>query len=219
MKYEMKYERAKKKLLQAGMKLTFLYDQNTRTQIIYNAIHLEGLVEEIIAWHFCPNEEKHLWYKSLIFKTGELSFSKKITILKGILQQFYPDIYAATLGLIKRLNDIREMRNDFAHSELVIEEGKLLENSGKPPEGIYLRSIKKGKVREIFYSQADMDERIKLAREVALFVQYVYAEIKNRVTGGTENLTPMLEIFKRQSPHVLRNQSKPAKVSNRPKRV
>lgn len=206
MKYEKKFERAKKKLLQAGMKLTFLHDQNTRTQIIYHAIHLEALVGEIIAWHFCPNEEKHLWFNSLIFQKGEISFSTKITILDQLLKQFYPDIYAATLGLITRLNNIRKLRNEFAHAELVLEESKLLGDAGKPPQGIYLRSIKNGKVVDKFWRQKDMNERLKLATDLALFVQYVYAEVKNRVTGGTENLAPVLEIFKKQSPHVLTNQ-------------
>ncbi len=212
MNHKIKYERAKKNLIQAGMKLTFLYDQNTRTQIIYNGIYLDELVGEIIAWHFCPSEEKHLWFKSLIFRTGELSFSKKIDILKEILKHSYPDIFDATRGLIERLHEIRRMRNDFAHSELIINESKLLENFGKPPKGICLRSIKKGGMTEAFYSEADMKEQIKLAGEVGLFVQYVYAEVKNRVTGGTKNFEPLLKIFKRQSPHVLKNPTKPKKV-------
>jgi hypothetical protein len=203
MKYEKKYERAKTKLVQAGMKLTFLYDQNTRTKIIYHAIHLEALVGEIIAWHFCPNEEKHLWFDSLIFQKGEISFSTKISILHELLKQFYPDIYAATPGLITRLNNIRKLRNEFAHAELVLEEKKLLGKGGKPPEGIYLRSIKNGKVVDKFWRQKDMDERLELAADLALFVHYVYAEVKNRVTGRKEDLAPVLEVYKKQSPYVL----------------
>jgi hypothetical protein len=216
MKYEKKYERAKNKLLQAGLRLTFLHDQNTRTQIIYHAIHLEGLVGEIIAWHFCPNEESHLWFNSLIFQKGEISFGTKISILDELLQQFYPDIYAATPGLITRLNNVRRLRNEFAHAELVLEESKLLGQAGQPPQGIYLKSIKNGKVVHKFWRQKDMEERLKLATDLALFVHYVYAEVKNRVTGGNEDLAPVLEIFKKQSPHLLTHQTKPPKNKEHP---
>jgi hypothetical protein len=106
-------------------------------------------------------------------------------------------------GLRSRLDNIRKLRNEFAHAELVLEESKLLGKDGKAPDGIYLRSIKNGKVVDKFWRQEELDERLKLAMELGLFVLYVYAEVKNRVTGGNENLGPVLEIFKKQSPHVL----------------
>jgi hypothetical protein len=214
----MDYEKAKAKLIQAGIEMTLVYDRHIRSQVMYNAIYLEGLVGQIIAWHFCPNEEKHLWFNSLIFQRGEISFSKRIIILKEILQQFYPDIYAETKGVIDRLDKIRDIRNKFAHAELVLEEDKLLANKGQPPDGIYLRTIKKGKAEDHFYREQDMHEHLKLANNVGLIVQYILADVKNRVTGGTENLKPVLEVFKRQSPQVISKPQKPSKTSKRPRR-
>jgi hypothetical protein len=214
----MDYEKAKAKLLRAGAEMTLVYDQHIRSQVMYNAIYLEGLLGQIIAWHFCPNEEKHLWFNYLILQRGEISFSKRISILKEILQQFYPDIYADTKGVIGCLDKIRDIRNKFAHAELVLEEDKLLGNKGQPPEGVYLRTIEKGKPKDHFYHEQDMNEHLKLANNVGLIVQYIYAEVKNRVTGSTENLKPVLEAFKRQSPQVVSKPQKPSKASTRPRR-
>ncbi len=214
----MDYEEAKAKLLQAGIEITLVYDRHVRSQVMYNAIYLDNLIGQTIAWHFCPNEEKHLWFKSLIFQRGEISFSKKIIILRDILEQFYPDIYAETKGVIKRLDEIREIRNHFAHAELVFEEDKLLGNKGKPPEGVYLRTIKKGKQEDHFYREQDMQEHLELANNVGLIVQYIYLEVRNRVTGRNENLKPVLEVFKKQSPLVVSQPKKPGKESKRPQR-
>ena len=209
MKYEKKYERAKNKMIQAGLALTSLFDQKARTQIIHHGIYLEGLIGDIIACHYGPKEEKHA-----------LTFFKRISSLDKLLKQFYPDIYAATPGLIPGLHNIREVRNDFAHGELILEEAKLLGNQGKPPDGIFLRTNEKGKVVEKFWPETEIDERLKLASDLGLLVLFVYGEVKNRVNGGTANFAPFLKIVKRQSPHLLdptstRKESlKPACISN-----
>jgi len=192
MKYEKKYERAKNKMIQAGLALTSLFDQKARTQIIHHGIHLEGLIGDIIACHYGPKEEKH-----------PPTFFKRIGSLDKLLKQFYPDIHAATPGLIGGLHNIREVRNDFAHGELILEEAKLLGNSGKPPDGIYLRTKEKGKVVERFWRNNEIDERLKLASDLGLLVLFVYGEVKNRVNGGTANFAPFLRIVKRQSPLLL----------------
>jgi hypothetical protein len=192
MKGEKKYERAKKKMIQAGLALTSLYDQKARTQFIHHGIYLEGLIADILACHFGPKEEKR-----------PQTFFKKIGSLDKLLQQSYPDIYAATPGLIPGLHNIREVRNDFAHGELILEETKLLGNQGKPPDGIYVRTHEKGKVVEKFWPETEIDERLKLASDLGLLVLFLYGEVKSRVNGGTANFAPFLKIVKRQSPHLL----------------
>jgi hypothetical protein len=190
MKYEKKYERAKTKMIQAGLVLTSLFDQKARTQIIHHGIHLDGLIGDIIACHYGPKEEKH-----------PPTFFKKISNLDKLLKQFYPDIHAATPGLIPGLNNIRKARNDFAHGELILEEPRLLGNSGKPPDGIYIRTNENGKAVEKFWRETEIDERLKLASALGLLVLFIYGEVKNRVNGGTANFAPFLKIVKRQSPH------------------
>ncbi|HEY6802658.1 MAG TPA: hypothetical protein VI306_03670 [Pyrinomonadaceae bacterium] len=192
MKSEKKYERAKKKMIQAALALTSLYDQKARTQIIRHGIHLERLIAKIIECHCGPKEEKHA-----------PTFCKRISSLDKLLKQFYPDIHAATPGLIGGLNYIRKVRNDFAHGELVLEEAKLLGNSGKPPDGIYLRTNENGKVVEKFWRDNEINEQLKLAGDLALLVRFVYAEVENRVNGRTANFAPFLQIVKSQSPHLL----------------
>ena len=192
MKYEKKYERAKKKMIQAGLALTSLYDQKARTQIIHHGIHLEGLIADVLACHYGPQEEKH-----------RPTFFKRISGLDKLLRQFYPDIHAATPGLIGGLNNIRKVRNDFAHGQLILEEAKLLGNSGQPPDGIYLRTNENGKVVEKFWRDSEIDEQLKLASDLSLLVLFIYGEVENRVNGGTSNFAPFLKIVKAQSPHLL----------------
>jgi hypothetical protein len=190
---------------QRHVTITLELDRMVRSHILYEAIALEGMVDQVIAWHFCPNEEKHIWFSSLIFRKGEVTFSKKIEILETILKQFYPDINADMPGLVTRLQNIRKIRNEFAHSELVLDEDKLLE---KVPEGIYLRSIKDGKVIEKFFRQEDMNERVKLANNLGMFLLYLYLEVRNRVEGKEHNtLRPILDGFKKMYPNVLTQQA------------
>jgi hypothetical protein len=89
MKYEKKYERAKHKMVQAGLALTSLFDQKARTEFIHHGIYLEGLIGDILACHYGPKDKK---LSSTLFQ--------KIGSLDKLLKSSYPDIHVATPGLI-----------------------------------------------------------------------------------------------------------------------
>src|SRR6266478_2518643 len=74
------------------VQLLFDHDRVVRSHIIYEATDIEGLIADIIACHFCPDQEKHLSFKGLMFNTAEVSFRKKIEILEKLLKSYYSDI-------------------------------------------------------------------------------------------------------------------------------
>ncbi len=134
---------------QRHLELTFKYDRMYRSQIIYEATAIEGQIESIIASHYCPDEERHLSFISLLFNRAEVPLSKKIEILEVLLKDHYPDLLEELPGLINKLDSIRRLRNKFAHAELLLDEEKLKE----VPKGVYLRRIdRNGKVVTDFIS-------------------------------------------------------------------
>jgi hypothetical protein len=172
----------KDELFQHHVKLVFDYDRIIRSHAIYESTAIEGTVESIIAWHFCPDEEKHLSFVALIFVTTELTFSKKIDILERLLKNSYPDILKDVPNIINELTSLRKFRNKFAHNELILDNDKVT------ADGLWLRSMNRdGKVIEEFISSKDADARIKSAQNLRWYIFYVMLEIQNRVTGKEHN--------------------------------
>lgn len=172
------------KTYQKYVELTFDYDRMMRSQIIYEATALEGQIENIIASHFCPDEDKHLSFVSLLFNRAEVPFSKKIDILEFLLKQHYPDILNELPGLINKLNSVRRLRNKFAHAELVLDEDKLNEI----PKGVYLRSVDRdGKVTTDFMPADEGSKRITNANSLGFFIFFLYLEIQKRAKGEEHN--------------------------------
>lgn len=166
------------------VELSFDYDRMFRSQIIYEATALEGQLENIIACHFCSDEDKHLSFIAFLFNRAEVPFSKKIEIVEAILNEHYADLLKDLPGLINKLNSVRNLRNKFAHSELVLSEERLKE----VPKGLYLRRINRdGKVIEDFIKSEDADKNIATANNLGFFVFYLYLEIRNRIKGEKHN--------------------------------
>jgi hypothetical protein len=162
----------------------FDYDRVIRSHAIYEATAIEGMVETLIAIHFCPNKQKHLSFVSLLFGRGEVPFSKKIDILQHLLQTDYPDILKTVPELINELNSLRRFRNKLAHHELVTEEDKL----ESTPSGIWLRSVNRnGKVVEEFISSTHADKILKNAVLLRCKILYVQSEVFERSSGGQTN--------------------------------
>jgi hypothetical protein len=185
------------KNLEAALKL----DSFFRSQIIYIATAIEGVVGEAIAWHFCPDEEKHLLFMALLFQRAEVPFSKKIDIIEYLLKNNYSDLNQDYAGIINKLNSVRRLRNKFAHSELVLDEERLKEVD----KGVYLRYLNRdGVVVEELLSTEETNKRLEEARDLRWFVIYLLEEIKNRATGKEHNqFKPLLEELKKLYPNVL----------------
>jgi hypothetical protein len=180
----------------------FEIDRLVRSHIIYEAISLESMVDQIIAWHFCPDETKHLWFQSLLFRVGEVPFSNKIRILKKLLRECYPDIWESVPGLTNKLDDIRDLRNKFAHSELVLDEDKVREADDR---GVFLRSVQDGKIVEEFISKEMADKVVKDNTHFHVLMVCVLGEVQNRAQGKEEAgaLLKLIEQLREKVPGVL----------------
>jgi hypothetical protein len=166
------------------VQMLFEHDRVIRSHAIYEATAIESLIENIVAWHFCSEAEKHLLFTGLMFVTAEVAFSKKIQILMKILQDSYADILNDIPGLENDLDSLRRFRNKFAHNELILDDEKLKAMK----DGIWLRSINRdGKLVEEFISREDTDKRIRAAQRLRWYVFYIWLEVEHRVKGEQPN--------------------------------
>ena len=166
------------------VQMLFEHDRVIRSHAIYEATAIESLIENIVAWHFCPDTEKHLLFIGLMFITAEVSFSKKINILIKVLENSYSDILKDIPRLANDLNSVRRFRNKFAHNELNLHEDKL----AAMKDGIHLRSINRdGQMVEDFIPTAEADKRIKAAQRLRWYVFYIWLEVQRRVKGEQAN--------------------------------
>ncbi len=164
--------------------VVFEHDRVIRSHAIYEATAIEGLIESIVAWHFCPDADKHLSFIALMFVTAEVPFSQKIEILLKVLKNSYADIVMDIPGLENKLNSLRKFRNKLAHSELVLDDKKI----DARKLGISLRSVgRKGKLVEEFISAEQCDERIKAAQRLRWYVFYIWLEVQRRAKGEKPN--------------------------------
>jgi hypothetical protein len=49
---------------------------------------------------------------------GQITFSQKLTILKKLFKEFYPDLLKLFPKMFNRLEKLRELRNKLAHSRI-----------------------------------------------------------------------------------------------------
>ena len=157
------------------------YDRLFRSQLLYQAISLEGVVDEIIAWHFCPDPMKHGLFMALLFREGEIGFAKKIRILRRLHRASYPDLDEPFKFLLKRLELLRELRNKFAHSRLVMPDEA-------PPadkaEGVRLGYLKaSGEWVEEYVARSTVDQQVKEHANDLWVARRLQLIIEGRVTG------------------------------------
>ena len=176
------------------------YDRAFRSQIIYEAIALESLLDGIIAWHFCSDATKHPLLFTLIFKEGEISFGKKIRMLSKLLKQCYPDLKPTFGALPKRLNALRELRNRFAHSEVV------LPDEPPPPDsaaGVTLRYFRDGALVDEFIQKTRIDAIVADCMYLHVMALALQTMIKGRATGERredqeQGLMAVAEVLKKR---------------------
>jgi hypothetical protein len=159
------------------------YDRVFRSQILYEAIALEAVLDSIIAQYFCPDKAKHPAFVSFIFQEGEISFGKKIRMVANIMKHSYPDLKEAFGFLPKRLDVLRQLRNKFAHSEVVLPEAP------PPPEraeGVTLRYIKRGALVEEFVSRGEIDDLVKECFDLHIVALLLAILVGKRATEQAE---------------------------------
>jgi len=181
--------------LEARIQLARDHDRLVRSQIVYEAITLESVVDRIIATHFCSDESKHPAFFSFIFRDGEISFSNKIRILKKILGASYPSLAKISSALAKKLDSMRDLRNKFAHSELVLPSGDEPSNLD-----IKLKYYRNGHLEVESLSEADITRQINDCRLwhvtlelIAVFVKQVARGEQSQADKAVEELWTLVQ--------------------------
>ena len=116
-------------------KLYFDRDRNIRGGYLFQSTWIESLLEEIIAYHFCPSDKKKRG-QILSMVIPDLNFSSKIRIFLNLIKQ-YPKLLKQYEHFKDDLDNVRDLRNKFTHS--------MLDSSVN-----YLEK-KTGKIRYIYY--------------------------------------------------------------------
>lgn len=155
-----------------------VYDlsKEIRGRFLDQAIPIEMLIDDIISWHFCPEETRRSLFFSLV--TPKLTFSTKIKILKTILELRYPDLLKEYLKLMGEIEKIKNLRNKFAHSMLDASE-EFLEKGYD--DRIRLIFYKKGEKKYLVVKVDDIWERLKTCSRVLLALVNIQKGVSQRV--------------------------------------
>ena len=101
--------------------IAYLKTQNIRGFIITSSIELEFVVNNLIRTYYCihkPKEFRHIKFWRDIL--NNLSFEKKIKIVKNISIHKKRLFRIKYIDFIKRLDNIRIIRNKIAHNSFLV---------------------------------------------------------------------------------------------------
>lgn len=131
-----------------------------RTSIIEHSASLEVQLEWIISSYFCRNSKEYWLFNYIFFPPDvEIGFYNKITMFDKLIKNVFPDVEKEHPDIIKKLNRIRKLRNDFAHGEATMFlSTEYIIKSGK---GIIFMIPEKGIHKEVSYQFDYVDEILK----------------------------------------------------------
>jgi len=191
-------------------------ERQIRTRIIVNVIEIERHIEGSIATFFCREEYKHVLFTELLFQTGQIPLSRKTEILRKILEYNYPELSKRYHSILARVDSIRGIRNKLAHAESffpLTEEDEI--------DGIKIRVIKGGEIKEEALTTKDIDEKGNIAAIVGLSLFYLASAIEAFITedddaeAHTERIDRLISMY----PDILQSHSDTGKAKPKKQRV
>ena len=145
-----------------------IHEEQFRGHVLSMFATLENIITRIISVH--DSSEENYW-KYFLDKVNDLPTHRKISRLFKILKQKkYENRTYDFEGMIKELNELKEIRNQLAHN--VINPYKSDKSARKNKHEIALIVIKKGKVRKISFG-------IKEQKELDDKLNHVYSQLKD----------------------------------------
>jgi hypothetical protein len=142
------------------------------------AIWVEVILCDIIARHFCPDEDRYSLFYSLIMNDPGLTFSTKSRVFKNTLEHCYPHLLDAHPHVIRQLEKMRRYRNRLAHS-LVDTSEPVLSKGYK--DRIQLIYYEKGRMKQevitIKQSRTKLVEASACIRELVAVQEEVYTRL------------------------------------------
>jgi hypothetical protein len=157
--------------------------QRIRAPFLELAISIEKVIEDIIAQHFCPEENRRILFFSLVINGTDLTFSSKIRILERLLELCYPDIIKKYPKLIDEIQKVRRFRNRIAHAMLDSTETFL---SQKHTDRIQLTYHEDGQTKHQIITIPEKNVRLKEGLKVLMALNEIQEEVIKRVSSTTK---------------------------------
>jgi len=148
-------------------------DKNIRGTFITSIISVDVLITDILAKHFCSDENKQ---KELYpFFLRDVSLSQKTILLKKIINSFYQDYKQTFPNLSSDLKSIIDLRNELAHARLDTSnvESNILES-------IKIILYRKGKETIKIITKKFINDKLKTVDSVMAALFQLRLEIENR---------------------------------------
>jgi hypothetical protein len=167
------------------------FDVNIRGAFFVNFVSIDGIIKEIISYHFCSDSESEDKRKQFIslFLNGRRSVSlETLHILEEILKHNYPDLIQQYSKLVNELREIMNFGNWLFCSNLDISKGYLTKMDFTNEDKIQLISYDSTghtNYREI--TKAEIDEKLVDCLEIYLTLEDILAEVRDRVLTGRRN--------------------------------
>jgi len=155
-------------------------ENEIRGSYLNQSINIEGLVGDIISRYFCIEEKRRKMLYSIVITESNLSFHRKVEILKKIIDLQYPDMKDAFPTLIDTLEKkIIPFRNRLAHSMLDNSEDFLAKNY---PDRIRLTFYNQGLAKAQDISISDINKRLSIGFGVVTQLMEIQQLVIERTT-------------------------------------
>jgi len=160
------------------LQTAFELSAEIRGKFLDLVLFAEAAISDIIARHFCPDDEEHMLFFSVVMSDPDLKFSTKIQMLEQLLRLRYSDILTQQTDLIDDLDRVRLWRNRLAHSHLDTS-GKFLSKGHKDRIQLifYEKGRRKQQVITLEQSRTKMGEVFACIRELAAVQEEIYARL------------------------------------------
>jgi hypothetical protein len=160
-------------------------DTIIRGAYITQVIPIEGLVKDIISYHFCSDEDRRKEFVSLILNgSRDYTFASGIEILEKLLDIHYQDLTKRYPKLLNDLDKIRRFRNLLAHSMLDTSD-EFLAKDYTDRIRLLLYS-ERGQTNSRDITRGEIDERLEDCITVHFALVDIRVEVRDRVLTRAE---------------------------------
>ena len=161
------------------------YDTAIRGAYLAYIISIDGLIKDIISYHFCSDEDKRKQFLSLILNgKNYYTFSFGIKILQKLLSLHYQDLTERYPRLINDLDITRKYRDWLIHSILDTSHEFLEMNH---TDRIRLISYDdKGQANYKEVTRSEIDERLEDCINIHFALLDIRMEVKDRILTTTK---------------------------------
>jgi hypothetical protein len=164
-----------------------------RGVVLERALLVERAIDNILSHSFCSDEKARSSFRELLLLSGALSLSSKTRVLRDLLRAEHQDLFEKFKETLAHIEDIRELRNRIAHSQLD------LPKEPSQSSEIHLTGVSKGKRCTYTLTEKDINAMVTQCTNTARSLIILQETLIDRLTGlgtNTKNRAFLDEIFR-----------------------